>query len=100
MNLLLAFDGSDAAKDAVRDLLHAGLPGDARIRVLSVGHEWGVEPGPQHAALYPAASAYQAAAADRALQSATRLAEEGVDLCLARRPGLDRRARPADRRDP
>lgn len=87
MNILLAYDGSDGAKDAIRDLQHAGLRAGTRIRVLSIGDEWGVEPGPQYEALHPVAAALHSAAADRALKDAMRHAEEGVDLCRRVGPG-------------
>jgi nucleotide-binding universal stress UspA family protein len=36
MKLLIAYDGSDCAKGAIRDLRRAGIPGDAQVSVLSV----------------------------------------------------------------
>jgi nucleotide-binding universal stress UspA family protein len=40
MKILIAYDGSACADNAIEDLLHAGLPGDAEVLVMSVEEEW------------------------------------------------------------
>jgi nucleotide-binding universal stress UspA family protein len=40
MRILIAYDGSVCADNAIEDLLHAGLPGEAEALVMSVEEEW------------------------------------------------------------
>jgi nucleotide-binding universal stress UspA family protein len=40
MKVLFAYDGSECADGAIRDLTRAGLPGDARFTVLTVAENW------------------------------------------------------------
>ncbi|HEY8461048.1 MAG TPA: universal stress protein, partial [Blastocatellia bacterium] len=40
MKILVAYDGSECADAALHDLRRAGLPADARIKVLSVIETW------------------------------------------------------------
>ncbi len=40
MKILLAYDGSDCARAAVDDLLQAGLPVTAEVRVISITESW------------------------------------------------------------
>jgi nucleotide-binding universal stress UspA family protein len=47
MKLVIGYDGSDGARDAIHDLRRAGLPRDAEVRVVSVADVW--PPLPQSA---------------------------------------------------
>lgn len=85
--VVVAYDGSECSKAAVRDLARAGLGRDAEIVVLSVAEMW-LPPGPVETW---ARTAYGAAAA-AFLGEAERLAEAGRALAAETLPGRAIRA--------
>jgi nucleotide-binding universal stress UspA family protein len=40
MNIIIGYDGSDSARDAIHDLHRAGLPSDTRATIVSVADVW------------------------------------------------------------
>ncbi|MBL9031851.1 MAG: universal stress protein [Phycisphaerae bacterium] len=89
MNILLAYDGSDHADAAIRDLLLAGLPSSARVLVLSVADAWLPEPaqsGGKADAVLPGLNEIRAAVA-RQVGAQRELAEAGAARLRALFPG-------------
>jgi nucleotide-binding universal stress UspA family protein len=46
MKILIGYDGSECANAALDDLMHAGLPSDGEVQILSVGEVWLPPPPP------------------------------------------------------
>jgi nucleotide-binding universal stress UspA family protein len=85
MTLLIAFDGSEHAKAAIRGLCRAGIPGDAAAIVTAVGHLTGshvyAPPIPPRLSRRASGAVMRARTnAAGALREARRLAHEGAAL--------------------
>jgi nucleotide-binding universal stress UspA family protein len=94
MRILIGYDGSDVAKDAILALGRAGLPADTEAHVISVADVW---PALPHSSSKPTGAAHGStesptrrkirALTEQALVDARRFAEEGERLCHAEFPG-------------
>src|SRR5688500_2545453 len=93
MNVLIGYDGSDSARDAIHELHRAGLPRDTRATVMSVADVWPrdpaklVEPSEQASAWGQAPIVRKArAVAEAAVAEAHATAVEGEALLRAEFP--------------
>src|SRR5688500_8072292 len=79
--LLLAYDHSDGARQAIEDLLHSGLPSQVDVRVISIADVWlppsvDVEDIPPENV--PASQRAPRESALAALEESRQMAEEGA----------------------
>jgi len=93
MNVVVGYDGSDPARDAIRDLHRAGLPRDTRATVVSVADVWPRRPPELLEPVAPESGGQQApivrkarALADAAVADARAAAAEGAALLKAEFP--------------
>ena len=76
MKILIAYDGSDCARDAIDDLRLAGLPGEAEVVVISVADVW--LPPPSSYEMVEAAFEERVRAGSEKTRERARLAVEEV----------------------
>ncbi len=75
MKILIAYDGSVCAQDALRELRRAGLPADAEVLILSVAEQWMAPTGAGGRALDVSDLADSASALKVAEEARTQLRE-------------------------
>lgn len=95
MKILIAYDGSDCARDAIDDLRLAGLPDQAEVVVMSVADVW--LPPPSSYEVVESAFEQQLRASSEkirerarlAVEKARDLANDATDLVLSGFPTWD-----------
>lgn len=79
MKLLIGYDGSAGAVEAVEDLARAGLPASGvEAQVVTIADVWPEQPGEDYARAFPRAADRVRAYHDRAIADAQRIADEGA----------------------
>jgi nucleotide-binding universal stress UspA family protein len=93
MRVLIGYDGSDASRDAILDLHHAGLPSDTQASVLSAADVWPRLPAESFEPAGPREGWQQSpivrkarALAEQSVEEVRALAEEGGALVTAEFP--------------
>jgi nucleotide-binding universal stress UspA family protein len=94
MKIIIGYDGSDSARDAIQELHRAGLPGDTNATLVSVADVWprlpagSFEPAGEPTGWQSAPIVRKARAlAEQSVAEAHALAEEGGALVRAEFPG-------------
>jgi nucleotide-binding universal stress UspA family protein len=88
LKLLVGYDGSSFADEAIDDLTRAGLPATGvDARVMTIADAWSNEPGEEYARAFPEAAAAAKAQLDHELSQAERCATKGCQRLGELSPG-------------
>ena len=92
-SLLIGYDGSKCADEAIDDLRRAGLPAEGiEAVVLSVADVWPELPGPDYSKLYPQAAQRARLRAEDSIKEARTFADQGLQRLARHFPGWKSRA--------